>query len=115
MVRFLVISLFLATKSFAERCPVISYENLLQTLEKKERAEIFFFATWCGDCLQHMKDAPGRVYIAAFDEQKNAEAVFHKLKLSAPCYTDDDSVKKLKINSVPAHFLWFNKKLKRIL
>ena len=87
----------------AGQCPPLDAEGLTKLTAGAERTDLVFFASWCGECAEHLRSLPpGAVVVAAFDERGTAEAALGKLGIQAPCYTDAGVAERLGVKAVPA-------------
>ena len=87
----------------AEICPKLSPSALSDLVKERGPLKLIFFASWCGECLHHMRATHPKntLLIATFDEKDAVEKVIQKFRPTALCYLDDGVAEKLGINGVP--------------
>ena len=92
-----------APLAHAEVCPKLSPSALSGLVKERGPLKLIFFASWCGECLHHMRatQTKNTLLIATFDEKDAVEQVIQKLRPNAPCYLDDGVAAKLGVNGVP--------------
>lgn len=88
----------------AQSCPTLNQVGLAKLARERGPLKLVFFASWCGECLTHLRQAQDKntLLIAAFDEKKAAERVIAKLAPRSECYFDDGLAAAFKIDGVPA-------------
>lgn len=88
----------------AQLCPLLNQEGLAKLARERGPLKLVFFASWCGECLTHLRQAQDKntLLIAAFDEKKAAERVIAKLAPRSECYLDDGLAAAFKVDGVPA-------------
>jgi hypothetical protein len=84
-------------------CPPLSRAGLDAYLKEHGPTEVHFFASWCVECVRHIRESPpkGVIFIATFDERPSAEKVFEQLGGKAPCFFDDGIAEALQVKAVP--------------
>ena len=85
-------------------CPPLTRSGLDAYLKSHGPTQVHFFASWCVECVRHIRESPsqGAIFIAAFDERSSAEKVFSQLGGKAPCFTDDGIAEALGVKAVPS-------------
>lgn len=101
---FLVTIYLTADPARGGDCPPLNRSGLDAYLKKHGPTEVHFFASWCVECVRHIREASaqGSIFIATFDERPSAEKVFAKLGGKAPCFTDDGIAESLGVKAVPS-------------
>ena len=105
----LVIGMTLSTYGSSQRCKPLSFS---QFKERAQGLEVVFYASWCRDCLVHLKEARvGKTFLlATFDEFDRAIQVLSDLKIDPkiPCGWDRslEIVKNLGVSSLPKTLDW---------
>jgi hypothetical protein len=94
----------LMASSASAACPPLTPSGLDEYLKKHGPTDVRFFASWCVECVRHIREAPrqGTIFIATFDERPLAEKAYKKLGGKAPCFTDEGIAASLGVKAVPA-------------
>ena len=84
-------------------CPPLSQKGLESYLKDHGPTDVYFFASWCVECIRHIKEAPakGAILIATFDEQASAEKAYTKIGGKAPCFMDKGVAEAFGIKALP--------------
>lgn len=85
-------------------CAPLTPAGLDAYLQAHGPTEVHFFASWCVECVRHIRAAPGQgvIFIATFDERPSAEKAYEALGGKAPCFMDEGIADALKIKAVPS-------------
>lgn len=94
----------MVASSAKANCPPLTRSGLDAYLKAHGPTKVQFFASWCIECIRHIRESPsqGAIFIATFDEQTSAEKVFRQLGGRAPCFTDDGIAEALGVKAVPS-------------
>ncbi len=86
-----------------ELCPSLGQTELIKLARQRGPLKLVFFASWCGECLHHLKTANGKntILIATFDEKPAVERVIRKLAPKSDCFTDEGLSTFFKVEAVP--------------
>ncbi|MEN9836088.1 MAG: hypothetical protein RL011_2281 [Pseudomonadota bacterium] len=107
LIRTGVLGFFMLSGPLAEAgelCPKLGQAGLAKLARERGPLKLVFFASWCGECLSHLRNAQGKntLLIATFDEKLAAERVIAKLAPKSECYLDDGLASFFKVEAVPA-------------
>ncbi len=103
----MLLILFAAQPLLAVDCPLLNFAGFENLRQINKPHDVVFFASWCSSCRHNLTDPKliNPIFIALFDERKNAEEIAEKFAFKGPCFSDDGIAEVLKINALPAKIL----------